>query len=254
MGGRLAAVLLTVAPLAACATGAAAPVTTATSSPAPDGVGRTATPAVVRHVGALLHAGGDHFCSGTVVGPSLVVTAAHCVAAAPGGPAYDDLEFAPGYRDGAEPYGLWRSTRVTVDPRWTDSADPDLDVAFVALAPRDGRRIADVLGADRIGFDPPAVGTVRLTGYPKGADDPTTCVGTSARESAGQLRIACTGYGDGTSGSPWLTGWDPATGTGTVIGVIGGYRLGGDTDDVSYSPYFGEDVRRLYEQSSLSSP
>jgi hypothetical protein len=32
-----------------------------------------------------------------------------------------------------------------------------------------------------------------------------------------------------------------------VVGVIGGYQLGGDTDDVSYSPYFGDDVQHLYQ-------
>ena len=31
--------------------------------------------------------------------------------------------------------------------------------------------------------------------------------------------------------------------------MIGGYQLGGDTDDVSYSPYFGADVQHLYRQA-----
>jgi hypothetical protein len=35
--------------------------------------------------------------------------------------------------------------------------------------------------------------------------------------------------------------------------VIGGYQLGGDTDDVSYSPYFGADVQHLYQQALQAS-
>ena len=31
--------------------------------------------------------------------------------------------------------------------------------------------------------------------------------------------------------------------------MIGGFQQGGDTDDVSYSPYFGPDVQHLYQQA-----
>jgi hypothetical protein len=53
------------------------------------------------------------------------------------------------------------------------------------------------------------------------------------------MRVACPGFPDGTSGGPWVTG-------GEVIGVIGGFQLGGDTPDVSYSPYFDDDIAKLY--------
>ena len=52
-----------------------------------------------------------------------------------------------------------------------------------------------------------------------------------------------------TSGSPLITGYNPATGTGTIVGVIGGYQLGGDTRWVSYSPYFNRHVWTLYQQA-----
>ena len=109
--------------------------------------------------------------------------------------------------------------------------------------------MTDVVGAERIAFGTPGSGTVRLTGYPDGADDPLTCLGTMTRRADGQLRVACTGYAPGTSGTPWLTDFDRDAQTWTVVGVIGGYQLGGDTDDVSYSPYFGADVQHLYQQA-----
>jgi hypothetical protein len=34
-----------------------------------------------------------------------------------------------------------------------------------------------------------------------------------------------------------------------VAGVIGGFQEGGATDDVTYRPYFGPAVHRLYDQA-----
>jgi hypothetical protein len=46
-----------------------------------------------------------------------------------------------------------------------------------------------------------------------------------------------------------LTDLDPATGTGALIGVIGGRDEGGD-DLVSYSSRFGPDVAALYRRAT----
>ncbi|MFC5721666.1 trypsin-like serine peptidase [Streptomyces gamaensis] len=195
---------------------------------------------------------GDHFCTASVVaspGRSLLITAAHCVHGGSGGDYHQDIVFAPAYRNGQTPDGIWEPAALVVDRRWAASGDPDLDVAFIVLRPRDGRRIADVLGANRLATGRGFVRTARVTGYPRSGSDPITCINTTARHSARQLRIACTGYSGGTSGSPWITDFDPERHTGSVIGVIGGYQQGGATDDVSYSPYFGEAVARLYRQA-----
>jgi hypothetical protein len=60
------------------------------------------------------------------------------------------------------------------------------------------------------------------------------------------MRFDCDGFPNGTSGSPWVTNVSPATGLGTVVGVIGGYEQGGDTPAVSYSSYFDQDIMDLY--------
>jgi hypothetical protein len=43
--------------------------------------------------------------------------------------------------------------------------------------------------------------------------------------------------------------FDPRSRTGTVVGVIGGYQEGGNSESVSYSAYLGSDVYQLYEQA-----
>jgi hypothetical protein len=206
---------------------AGAVTTPVTTPPAP------AKPAA-SPVGALF-ANGSHFCTASVVhsgAGDLVLTAAHCVR--------DGMTFAPGYHDGVAPFGMWTVTSVAVADGWRSSADPDLDFAFLTVRQAGNANSlesltgANVLGTGR-GFDH----RITLTGYPDTTDSPVVCEGTTTRSDTYQMRVACPGFPDGTSGGPWVT-------DGAVIGVIGGYQLGGDTPDVSYSAYFDDDIAKLY--------
>ena len=214
------------------------------AQPAPDAL----------RVGALFEqdASGAHFCTASVVaspGEDLLITAAHCINDGDGRGYKKDIVFIPGYRDGAAPYGVWTPARLLVAPQWAQSADPDFDVGFIVLQPRDGENIQQVLGADQLGYDTGYQYLARVTGYPSSAGAPITCVNWTSRQSATQLEFDCGGYTGGTSGSPWVTGFGARTQAGTIVGVIGGYQQGGDTPSVSYSAFFGGAVHQLYEQA-----
>ncbi|GCB94794.1 serine protease [Streptomyces noursei] len=221
----------------------------------PPGVSHTPPPTTSNaRVGALFSHGGtgDHFCTGSVVdspGKSVVITAAHCIHTGAGGGYQTDLAFVPGYRDGQAPNGTWPIEKLVVDDHWARSSDPGYDVGFVIVGKVGGKRIADVLGANRFGYDAGYDNTVRITGYPASGQDPISCGNKTTKFQADQMKVDCTGYSGGTSGSPWLTHFDRATRTGEVIGVIGGYQAGGDTDDVSYSPYFNDAIKSLYDKA-----
>ncbi|MBF9069725.1 trypsin-like serine peptidase [Streptacidiphilus fuscans] len=227
---------------------------TGAASPSQDlGASRTAIAnRVDSRVGALFSGGGvagTHYCTASVVDSprgNMIVTAAHCLSGANG-----DKVFVPGYRDGLAPYGVWQIAQTVEDPGWTANGDVNADVAFGLLEPLDGRPVQQVVGANRIAVDQGFDHVVTITGYPNSSEEPITCTDLVDRFSATQMRIDCTGYSDGTSGSPWLIpGQGGPTGDeGTVIGVIGGFEQGGYTDDVSYSSYFGDRIDALYHQA-----
>ncbi|MFE9448039.1 trypsin-like serine peptidase [Streptomyces sp. NPDC006739] len=199
---------------------------------------------------------GSHFCTASVVrspGRNMLITAAHCAFDADSGEPVNDLVFAPGYRKGDEPTGLWKVGKVVVDDRWAKSQDEDLDVAFLVLDQKDGKNIQDVLGANALGTDRGFGNKVEITGYPTSRDTPVSCRNRTTKFSDTQLRIQCAGLEDGTSGSPWLADYDPKSRTGTVIGVLGGHEGGGDQDDVSYAAYFDDDIAKLYRHAQNES-
>ena len=236
------------------------------SSSGPQDAGYPA-PAGAGPVGALfaLHHGhpAGHFCTASVVvSPpgDLLITAAHCVTgvslAPPGG-----LAFAPGYANGRFPGGLWQVTMKFVDSRWAAGRDPNDDVAFLVVKPLAGfpvsaRSVQRADGAEAIRFDASLPTPIRAIGYPDLSEAPIEC-GTQAvafePESLNQVKFVCPGFTDGTSGGPMLSQFSPATGTGAIIGVIGGYQQGGNSPSISYSSAFTSAVRALYQRALRAS-
>ena len=205
-------------------------------------------------VGALFLRQGDteHFCTASVVaspGRDLLVTAAHCIHSGKGGSYRQGLVFIPDYRDGQAPHGIWTVRQLLVAPEWADASDPDFDVGFVVLNSLGGKNIEEILGANRLGLDASYRYLVHVTGYPNTDESPITCRNYTSKQSASQLRFECGGYTDGTSGSPWVTDFDPQTRTGTIVGVLGGYQEGGETPTTSYSALLGPAIQHLYQQA-----
>ncbi|WP_051969872.1 trypsin-like serine peptidase [Kitasatospora azatica] len=244
----------------------AAPSTSPSPSPSPSDSSPSASPSDARalpsaftttaspgpeadRVGALFTnsvSAGNHFCTASVVHSAtrnLLLTAAHCLSSTTG------VQFAPGYRNGQSPYGSWQVTQIYTTTGWSQNGDVDQDFAFLEVAPNaKGQQIEDVVGGGTLGTNESFTATVRLYGYPDSGEAPLACSNATTQQSGYQRRIDCPAYSGGTSGGPWIS-----TTTGRVIGVIGGYQQGGDTDDTSYSAYFDATIANLYQTAVASS-
>lgn len=194
-----------------------------------------------------------------------MLSAGHCLL----GSDTQQVAFVPQYtRAKPQPYGMFPVLRdagghskIWIDPRYRSQGvdrAATLDVAFAQVGPNSrGFPVEAVVGGNRLVTGAAyAQARVTLIGHPASAARPRVCVNRTtkftsadARIPGSFLRINCTGYPGGTSGGPFLTRYDARTGTGDVVGVIGGWKTGGDKADTSYSSYFGADIRKLYEKA-----
>jgi hypothetical protein len=201
--------------------------------------------------GALFYTTGGkgHFCTASVVDSTaddLALTAAHCVYS---NAFAANIEYVPGYHDAKQPYGAWPVAAITVASGWKLSHDPDLDFAFLTLATAGGRPIQARTGGLTIGFTRWYGEKIEAIGHNDSGAEPIRCATRGFRFRTGQMEFYCHGFWTGTSGGPWIIGYNAENGTGTVFGVIGGYELGGDYEWASYSAYFGSATKILYEQA-----
>ncbi|MFD4637272.1 trypsin-like serine peptidase [Lentzea sp. NPDC058436] len=205
--------------------------------------------------------GEDHSCTATVV-PSetkdVVLTAGHCVNG--GLDRWDrpikilNVVFVPGYDRGAQPHGVFTARAFAWSDTYSGPSSGLDDDAVIALDPLGGKHVQDVAGSQDVSFD--TVGSpvdATTLGYPVSefarGEALLSCVRPATLKVNSVLSTWETDcdLAGGSSGGPWLRGFDPATGRGTIFSVTSRGTMNGDlvTTDLSGAA-FSEAVKALY--------
>ncbi|MET9292494.1 peptidase [Streptomyces sp. NPDC003077] len=200
--------------------------------------------------------GREASCSGDAVtsaNKSTVITAGHCVKLQ--GSWHTNWVFVPGYDNGQAPYGKWAATKTLSTPQWTASEDINYDVGAAVVGPLEGKRLTDVVGGQGLAFNSGYNKPMYAFGYP--AADPYDgtkliyCSGNTKKDFllSRDHRLGCDMTG-GSSGGPWFTQFDEATGKGLQASVNSfGYVF---LPNNMFGPYFGDDAKKLYEDAQGS--
>ncbi|UNI24932.1 hypothetical protein JDV02_010648 [Purpureocillium takamizusanense] len=204
-------------------------------------------------VGALYH--GDikqHSCSASVIASkngNVILTAGHCVKG-----TGKDLHFAPGYHDGKTPYGTYPVTAAYVHPEWNKDHNINHDYAFLTVGKgtHNGKSVTvqSVVGGNKLVTTAGYKNTIEIVGYNSGEQKPVHCRVGTYEAKAGQLGISCGPLKSGTSGSPWIAGYDAKTKRGNVIGNTGGWHTGGCSPSVSYSSKYGSGTLSVFNRAN----
>ncbi|MDA0562759.1 trypsin-like serine protease [Streptomonospora sp. S1-112] len=198
--------------------------------------------------------GRDFTCSAAVVSADnrdTVITAGHCLKDGTGA-WVDNWTFAPGYADGDSPYGRYTARQMFVAPQWADSGDDSYDFGMAVLNRSGDRHVQDRTGAHPVAFNTAPGDPTYAFGYPAtGRFDGNRlhyCAGGTKPDTGGTTAsgMACT-MTEGSSGGPWLAGFDPASGKGTVVSVIS-FKYADDTR-TQYGPYLGDAAQRVYDRA-----
>ena len=138
-------------------------------------------------------------CTGTLVGPRHVITAAHCVYSLDEKAWLQDLQFSPGLNGNYAPYGTINWTRAFAPAGYTEQGLDEYDIAMIIL----DRDIGNELGWLPVRWeDPFGKYTVNISGYPGDLGGVTNWASSCPVDgaSAWELRYRCDTAG-GMSGS-----------------------------------------------------
>jgi hypothetical protein len=213
--------------------------------------------------------GGNWICSGSVVddsrsGYSLVLTAGHCAIDETNGqfasywmfiPAFDTN---PTYTCSASTYGCWTAVGLAVHNQFATAGSfnnqavtNDWALAIVGAGGKSGSaQLDDIVGSYTIGFSGVASGNkLYAFGYPAASpysgSDLVYCAGNISQDvwTGNQTwGMGCNMTG-GSSGGPWLSGFEDAT-VADTLSSVNSYKYGNTAS--MYGPKFNSRTQATY--------
>ena len=201
-----------------------------------------------RAIGKLFTSSGS--CSASVVSPNnIIVTAAHCCFNRSTGNWIGGWRFAPAYRDGFSPFGLFNWSRATILNRWISVGDRKSDVCVIRLANNaQGRPVTFFTGWLGRSWNWGTTQVHHAVGYPGnigGGNKMELCVSESFNPSSGcggtsVLNTGCS-MTFGSSGGPWVRSYRNSNWVNSVVSGYDGSSCTGSFGQTFNGPRFTSD-------------
>lgn len=166
-----------------------------------------------RPIGKLFFNAG--YCSASVIGDNVIVTAAHCVFDTATNTWYNNFSFCPAHKAGACPYGSYPWTQAWVLTNYINA--PNFasairwDVAIIILGTPGGKSVDNVTGWLGRSWNFDYNQLITTIGYPaakEGGKYSYVCIAETFAAGTDVMEMGCDS-GPGHSGGPWIKSFKP---------------------------------------------
>jgi len=208
--------------------------------------------------------GVDYRCSAASIGNSAIWTAGHCIHKGDGDEEFgwsSNVVFAPAYKNGSTPFGVWTASSITTKGSWIEFGDLRYDMAGAELNEWNNQTISEVVGSLGFAYNLDNGLHWLNMGYPSAPpfDGKTQqiCAASFAYADTSMPAPSPVAMGcdmtKGSSGGPWILSFSgQAVGTNFLNGN-NSYRYTAHPKEL-FSPYFGYAAKTLYDELLAGSP
>ncbi|WP_374685930.1 serine protease [Promineifilum sp.] len=187
-----------------------------------------------RAIGKLFFSAG--YCSASVIGDNVIVTAAHCVYDTATNTWYNNFSFCPAHKNGACPYGSFPYTQVWIPTNYINAPNFSgalrWDVAIVILSTPGGKSVDNVVGWLGRSWNFDYTQLITTIGYPAAKDSGKfsyVCIAETFAAGTDVMEMGCDS-GPGHSGGPWIKNYKPnITGAVNYVNNVMSYYYTGGT-------------------------
>ena len=201
--------------------------------------------------------GADYRCSAASIGNSAIWTAGHCIHIGDNQAEgwSTNLVFAPAYKNGSTPYGVWSTSYLTTKGFWYEFGDLRFDMGGALLNEWNNQTISEVVGS--LGFAYNLANGLHWMnfGYPSAPPfDGSTqqiCAASFAYADTSMPKPYPVAMGcdmtKGSSGGPWVLSFSGEVGQTNFLNGNNSYRYTFHPKEM-FSPYFGDAAKTLYDE------
>lgn len=187
-----------------------------------------------RAVGKLFFNAG--YCSASVIGDNVIVTAAHCVFDTATNTWYNNFSFCPAHRNGACPYGSYPWTQAWILNNYINapnfSSALRWDVAIIILGTSAGKSVDNVVGWLGRSWNFGYTQLITTIGYPAAKEAGKysyVCIAETFAAGTDVMEMGCDS-GPGHSGGPWIKDFKPyVSGANNYVNNVMSYYYTGGT-------------------------